>query len=119
MKNYLKNLWRALTGKTGFYLTNSKPNTWYKITEMGGGHDCWGCILTNEDSCFIPFVQYGDMVTWDEPQKENAYSVGLTTPDGVKKIGTITTDSGSMSETVNELSEAVNELEKVIGKLEN
>ena len=67
MKYYFKNLWRAIRGKTGFHLVGSSPNTWYRITEMSGVN-CQGHLLTNDDSCFIPFIQVDKVVTWDKPQ---------------------------------------------------
>lgn len=71
MKYYFKNLFRAITGKTGFVLVNSKPNTWYRITEFETNEPrCFGVIGTNKDGCFIPFIQYGDTFTWENPEYE-------------------------------------------------
>lgn len=84
---YFKNLFNALLGRTGFYLRNSKPDTWYKITEMNkvNEHPCYGYILTNNKSCFIPFIQHGDNFTWSKIQLDNAHS--FSEPLGIKTKG--------------------------------
>jgi len=66
MRYYFKNLWRAIRGKTGFNLVNSEPNTWYSISKIGEERRL-GHILTNDDACFIPFIQFGQVFTWDKP----------------------------------------------------